>query len=176
MLALVVLALLNMSHQVSGLDVDERCEIVGAILGHNEANVRGALANMSCVLNNDYADGKVVVETSLVSSADGRRARRTTFLRKGEVCGGYLVPVVLKDLRPLLKWPIAAVMINLRVLDESHIEFNAYWRSYDPKDPDERKGTTGAACGAALSGIVEKSKGKWVYIGGHVDLKGLEYR
>jgi hypothetical protein len=176
MFALTVLALLNATNQVGGLDVDERCEIVGAILGHNEANVRGALANMSCVLNNDYADGKVVVEANLVSSADGKVSRRTTFLRKGEACGGYLVPVVLKDLRRRLRWPIAAVVIDLRVVEQGRIEFNAYWRSYDPKDPDQRKGTIGAGCGAALSGIVEKSKEKWVYIGGHADLKGLEYR
>jgi hypothetical protein len=175
MLALLVLALLNASQQVAKLGVEERCEVVGAVLGHNE-NYRGALANMSCVLNNEYANGKVVVEVNLVGPADGKEPRRTTFLRKGDTCGGYLVPIVLKDVRKRLHGIIGAVVINLRLLGEGQIEFNAYLRNYDPKDPDERKGSIGTGCGAALSGLLEKRKGKWEYIGGHADLKGLEYR
>ena len=173
--ALMVLALLNASQPVAGLGVEDRCEVVGAILGHNE-NSRGALANMSCVLNNEYATGKVVAEVNLVGPADGKEPRRTAFLSKGDTCGGYLVPVVLRDVRRRLHGIIGAVVINLRILGGSQIEFNAYLRNYDPKDPDERKGSIGAGCGAALSGLLEKRKGKWEYVGGHADLKGLEYR
>jgi hypothetical protein len=176
MLALMLFAFLNASHDAADLPVEDRCDIVGAVLGHNEENARGALSKMSCVLNNDYANGKVVVEVNLVGPNDGKEPRRTTFLKKGDTCGGYLVPIVLKDIRKRLHGIIGAVVVNLRILDVDQIEFNAYLRNYDPKDPDERKGSIGTGCGAAVSGLLEKRKGKWVYIGGRANLKGLEYR
>jgi len=174
MIAVAVLAAYSLFSQASAIGADERCTIVGEILGHNEENVRGALATKSCVLNNGDRDGKVVVEVDLIQATKGKGARRVVFLGKNEQCGGYLVPVVLREMKGL-SGIIGAVVIKLRVLDRNKIEFNAFLRSFDPKDPEERKGTIGAACGAARSGVLERKNGKWASIAEPANLNGLEY-
>jgi len=78
MIAVAVLAAYSLFSQASAIGADERCTIVGEILGHNEENVRGALATKSCVLNNGYRDGKVVVEVDLIQATKGKGASESS--------------------------------------------------------------------------------------------------
>jgi len=45
MIAVAVLAAYSLFSQASAIGADERCTIVGEILGHNEENVRGAFGD-----------------------------------------------------------------------------------------------------------------------------------
>ena len=172
---LLILAGLATSSPSSSIANAEKCEIVGEILGHNEENIRGAIATKSCVLENGYEDGKVIVEVDLVGDKKANRYKKAVFLKKGEQCGGYLTSVVLREMGTRLRKTIAVVVIKLRFLGRDRLEFNAFLRFYDPKDPEERNGTTSAACGAGRSGVLEKKAGKWSATGGPVNMAGLEY-
>lgn len=89
----LVFAMANMQ----GLAAEERCEIVRTILGLNTDGAIHPLGTRHCVLENNYANGKVVLDAALVETA-GRRHTWRPFLVKEQDCGGYAVPVTRAEL------------------------------------------------------------------------------
>ena len=82
---------------IGGLGSEDRCEIVSTILGLNTDGAIHTLATRPCVIENNYANGKVVLDAAIVER-HGRRRTWRPFLVKGQDCGGYAVPVTLAEL------------------------------------------------------------------------------
>ena len=109
-------------------DVAEKCEILNRILGYNES-LEGALGKMSCVLNNEYRNGKVVIEVNIVDSKQKGSRKKKSFLKKNDTCGGSLVPVQLSEMRKKTRDIMKVMVVNMRVLNANRIEFYASLRS-----------------------------------------------
>ena len=82
---------------IGGLAPEDRCEIVSTILGLNTDGAIHTLATRPCVVENNYVDGKVVLDAAIVER-QGRKRTWRPFVVKGQDCGGYAVPVTLAEL------------------------------------------------------------------------------
>jgi len=92
----LILFVLAASSLGGRLTSEDRCETVGAILGFDVS--APGLATMPCVVENHYADGKVVLNAEIVESTGGRRRWRP-LLERGQNCGGRVVRVSIAELR-----------------------------------------------------------------------------
>lgn len=158
-LSLILAALLASAQRrsVAGLSLEDRCTIVSRVVSDVPPD-RKPLNQYDCVLNNGVQPGVVLVDGRIVSA--GGEATQPLFL-PGEVCPDRSIRILLAP--PSLKEDEMARVLRfqLRRISRGRYRYSALLHGIDSRDPEEKSGEIGIACGAGASGTAEKRQGSW---------------